>query len=394
MASLRISLWQSGSGFYDTFRRWTTAQWRKRGHEVIPLPRQGDVRALGDLIFSMNFSPELARLARDLRRPYVCWIWDALVNFALLSPEWASEYTIVFSFSRGDMERFRKSGYRNVFYLPASTDAESLQAQAATAGPPRYAVGFIGNCYAESASEFRTYRSQYLANGLPPECGLRALERFIGAAAARPPADLRRAFLEFLGREQPDFFRVAPMPPDAVRSLDAALDYFVNVLLYHEIDIRVRSGIVNALAPVGIDLWGDEEGWRPHRVPGVVHHGLAALETDLGRILAETRVCLNMTRTISDGANMRSFEIPAVGGFQLALRTDEMEALYIKDKEIVLYSTPEEARELAEFHLGHDEERRRIAAAGCRRFLAEHTMDHRFAYIEAALKSLGIGRSG
>jgi spore maturation protein CgeB len=387
---MKISLWQSGVGFYETFRRWSAAEWRKLGHEVIPMPNKGDVRALGDVLFSMNFSPELARLARDLRKPYVCWIWDALVNYTLLNPEWASDYTILFSYSRGDMARFRKSGYRNVFYLPASTDATSMANQAKAANGTRNDIAFVGNCYPPTSSEFQVYRTEFLNHGLPPERGLRTLERFIEIAAARPPTDLRRAFAEFVAREEPNFFRLAPAPREAVDNPDAGLDYFVNSLLYHEVDIRIRGGVVKALAPLGIDLWGDEDGWRPFIGGGIRYRGVAGIETDVGRIAAESRINLNITRTISDGANMRSFEIPAAGGFQMALRTDEMESLYAREKEIALYSTPEEALDLAGFYLRHDRLRRGLAEAGHRRFLAEHTLEHRFQTMKEVLRPLGL----
>ncbi|HBA83800.1 MAG TPA: hypothetical protein DCZ95_06885 [Verrucomicrobia bacterium] len=388
-----VSMWQTGEGFYNDFRRWATDHFQRLGHTVIPLPAQGSVDRLGDLIFSMNFSPELARLARDLRKPYVCWVWDALVNYSLLNPAWASDYTIMFQFARSDAERFKAAGYRNVFYLPASTDEKTLLPSAGNGAASAGGIAWIGNCYSLSASPYASYKAACLKQGLSPACGLEAMDNFLEEVVRRPAHDLRLFFLDYVTARMPRFFETAPVPDRSYLAggIDRALDFFVNYLLYHEVDIRMRSRLVQTLAPLGLDLWGEAPGWTPHLVPGVRFHGTCAFGPDLGSRLASARVCLNMSRTLSDGVNMRSFEIPACGAFQLALHSDDMAALYEDGREIVLFKTYEEARDKAAYYLEHDHERRQIAAAGRARFLRDHTLERRFESLASTLRRLGLG---
>ncbi len=384
---MKISMWQSGGGFYGIFREWMTQEFQRLGHAVEPLPVRGTPNQIGDLMFSMNFSPELARLAKAIRKPYVCWVWDALVNHTLLNPDWASGYTFMFQFARSDLARFKKAGYTQVFHLPASTQAAALKAPAQE---KTCAVAFVGHCYPDAATPFRTYKTQYEGQHLPPELGLRALEEFIEETARKPVHRLRDFFLEFMTERHPGFFASVPVPNRTLCHpvTDSTLDFFVNTLLYHEVDIRQRSRALQALAPVGVDVWG--EGWAPHVRAGIHLRGSCDLKTQAGAVLASSRIALNLARTLSDGANMRSFEIPAAGAFQLALYSDELASLFEDGREIVLFRTFEEARDKAAYYLAHDTERERIAAAGHERFLRDHTLDRRCRRMMELLRGAGL----
>jgi spore maturation protein CgeB len=385
---MKISLWQTGAGFYAVFRKWVTEQFHARGHEVVPLPPRGATHEIGDLIFSMNFSPDLARLAKAIRKPYVGWVWDALVNHSLLNPAWASDYTILFEFAPSDRTRFQKAGYRHAYYLPASTH-HGLFPQ--TPPAKTHALAFVGNCY-PSATPFKAYQTHCERLQLAPALGLQALNEFIEETARAPAHRLRDFFVEFMTARHPDFLATVPVPDRTVCAAysEQTLDFFVNTLLYHEVDIRMRSRLLHTLVPLGVEVWGEFEGWAPHLRAGIRWNPPCDLETDLGTVLASTRIALNISRTISDGANMRSFEIPAAGTFQLALYSDEMAALFEEGREIVLFRTFEEAHDKAAYYLAHETERETIAQAGRRRFLKDHTLARRFDSMMAALRGLGI----
>jgi glycosyltransferase involved in cell wall biosynthesis len=93
-----------------------------------------------------------------------------------------------------------------------------------------------------------------------------------------------------------------------------------------------------------------------------------ALDDESALVNSHAKVSVNVLRSgHKDAHNLRTFEVPACGGFLLAERTQEAVSFFAEDKEAVYFSSPEELREKAEYYLAHDEQRRAIAEAGYRR---------------------------
>ncbi|MBI3986941.1 MAG: glycosyltransferase [Lentisphaerae bacterium] len=403
----RLSIFQGGGDMAVRYQNWLAACFRKQDWDVLPLPRQFMIRNLGNILLSIHFIPELARLAKAIRKPYVCWVMDMLLNVNLLNPDWVSEWTVIFDCSRGDLERFRAAGYSNVFYLPVSVDSaiwrerpparspDLSESRGSVAGEPvsdtRYPVSFVGNCYElDDNSEFQKYRRAWLARGLSPELGLNTLEQFIPYAARHLIPPVKRLFFEFIQSRQPDFFEKAPIRGEFTASPDLWVSFFVDVLLCHEWDAPIRGALAQAMAPLGMHLWGLEPGWRPFLGEGIHYHGMADMERDFAGIIAATDVCVNIPRRHSDALLLRNFEIPACAGFQLSLFSDDLAAAFAPDKEIVMFESIPEAVDKARYFIAHETERRRIAEKGRLRFLKEHTLAHRFQAMEQTLRGLGV----
>jgi spore maturation protein CgeB len=340
------------------------------------------------VIFSINFIPDLARLAKAVHKPYLCWIIDPLVNVALLNSAWASEYTHIFEFSPADAERFKQAGYTKVYGLPLTVDYDVSANDRPPAAKPDYGIAFVGNCYEAEASAFQAYRQQYLQHSIPPQLGLATLERVIERAVENLVCPLRALFLETIEREQPAFFEQAPLPSNIGPDIQQRTTFFVDHLLYHEIDRRVRTKLMQKLAPLGVDLWGTEKGWQPVFGPGIQYHGQTDSAEGPGEILQNCAIGLNITRRITDGANMRTFEIAARGGFQLSLYSDQLARLFKVDEEVVCFKTFDEAYDKAAYYLNHPEERQKIASAAQARYRQEHSFAKRCAAIEQVIRNL------
>lgn len=80
------------------------------------------------------------------------------------------------------------------------------------------------------------------------------------------------------------------------------------------------------------------------------------------------KIVLNLVRRANrDGHVMRTFEVPACGGFMLADRTEEHLAILQEDLEAVYFSSNDEMIDKLRYYLRHDSERERIARAGYQR---------------------------
>jgi len=136
----------------------------------------------------------------------------------------------------------------------------------------------------------------------------------------------------------------------------------------------VREEALRGLADLGVAVWGP--GWPRGPVYG----------DDFVRVLAGAAVGLNVhqqfgargdPRRYGTGANMRVFELAAVGTPQLSDAKADIARHFTPDREIVLYKTVAELRERARALFADEHLRRSLAVAARERAAREHTWRHR-----------------
>lgn len=108
------------------------------------------------------------------------------------------------------------------------------------------------------------------------------------------------------------------------------------------------------------------------------HHG-EVWGLNMYRTLARSRVTLNrhIDAAENNANNMRLYEATGVGAMLITDRKDNLGELFEIGKEIIGYSSPEEAAELVRYYLSHPAEMKIIAQAGQARTLREHTYQRR-----------------
>ena len=103
----------------------------------------------------------------------------------------------------------------------------------------------------------------------------------------------------------------------------------------------------------------------------------------MAEIYAQSKIgfhYIECTSPLKDHVSMRVYEVLASGTLLLAnaLEPGAFDGVGLRDREeLVVYRTPRELFELADYYLAHDAERRRIATAGQRVVLERHTYRHR-----------------
>jgi spore maturation protein CgeB len=120
----------------------------------------------------------------------------------------------------------------------------------------------------------------------------------------------------------------------------------------------------------------------PDKIGGVLS------DVDMVKVYAGSKIILNIqeSRKNNDivnhevlyGANFRDFEVPMSGSMLLTQFSEELSLLYDEDKEIVTYKNEYEMIDKMKFYLKNNQQRKKIADAGHRRVLQEHTWEHRF----------------
>ncbi|MCL6557028.1 MAG: glycosyltransferase [Burkholderiales bacterium] len=116
------------------------------------------------------------------------------------------------------------------------------------------------------------------------------------------------------------------------------------------------------------------------------HHG-EVWGLDMYRTLARSRITLNRHIDVAEdnANNMRLYEATGVGTLLITDLKHNLGELFEVGKEVVAYSSPEEAAELVHYYLHHPEEAEQIARAGQARTLREHTYRHRMEELVAIL---------
>lgn len=97
------------------------------------------------------------------------------------------------------------------------------------------------------------------------------------------------------------------------------------------------------------------------------------------RALARSNITINRHINVAENNanNMRLYEATGVGTLLITDRKDNLNQIFEIGKEILAYSSAEEAGKLVDYYMAHPDEARDIAAAGQARTLSEHTYRHR-----------------
>lgn len=128
-----------------------------------------------------------------------------------------------------------------------------------------------------------------------------------------------------------------------------------------------------------IEFFGYGAGSLSRSSPILARHHGEVWGLDMYRALASSRLALNRHINVAENNanNMRLYEATGVGTLLITDRKDNLGELFEVGKEVVVYSSPEEAAELINYYIAHPDEARAIALAGQARTLREHTYAHR-----------------
>lgn len=138
-----------------------------------------------------------------------------------------------------------------------------------------------------------------------------------------------------------------------------------------------RQEILAQLSDYNLKIWGDiPAGMSISKHLQKFYHG-GAHGIKMAKIFNAAKIVLNFQpQDMSSGGNMRTFEIPGCGAFQLA---DKVNPEWFEDKkEIVLFKTIDDLKTKINYYLDNKAERSEIAKKGYERARNEHTYEKHF----------------
>lgn len=131
----------------------------------------------------------------------------------------------------------------------------------------------------------------------------------------------------------------------------------------------------------GVDCLDASSPVRPR------HHG-EVWGLEMYRALARSQITLNRHINVAENNanNMRLYEATGVGTLLITDQKDNLGELFEVGKEVVTYSSQEEAAELILHYIEHPDEAKAIACAGQQRTLSQHTYSRRMSELVSILE--------
>ena len=316
----------------------------------------------------------LAGLLNDIGLPLASWFVDSprliLHDFAAV----ATPTSMIFSYDADALADVTALGFAHAAWLPLGTDPTLFVplADRDAAHPWRADVSFVGASMVPQARE-----------ALDKLAGFPQLAKALPEAAAGFAASPERSASRFLSAH--------PVCGPAYAALPRAEDRLAAELaLTWEATRRYRHACVRAILPFAPAIAGDSDWETALPRPGRDWRRLPPLDyyDNLPDFYPRSRVNLNCTSLQMKGAvNQRVFDVPACGGFVLTDAREQFADLFDVGREAAVYPEPAAIPDMTRHYLAHPAERERIATAGRRRVLAEHTYDRRLESLLAAMRA-------
>jgi spore maturation protein CgeB len=140
-----------------------------------------------------------------------------------------------------------------------------------------------------------------------------------------------------------------------------------------------RYNLIRKLEKFDISVYG--RYWRNVRRKSIYHNGVWGPE--FAKVFNASKIVLDIynKRAREYEINVRTFEATGCGSFTLTEHGYGLDELFKIGKEVVCYNDEVELKELIEYYLDNDEERKEIAAKGQERAYKDHTYEQRIKFM-------------
>lgn len=316
----------------------------------------------------------LLSLLDSMKLPLASWFVDSPeLTLPLYAPA-ATRDTVLFSWDADSIAPLVAAGFPHVHYLPLAADETRFcpRPRLAPDHPWRARVSFVGN-------SMRLKTALRLAAADPPPI----LADVFGELAESFGASDSRTVRQHLAEARPELLPAY----EGLGSIERQLAYATAVIW--ESTRRYRAGCVARTLPWRPTLVGDP-GWREtfagegrdwRYLPELAYYD------QLPDFYPLSEINFNATSLQMKGAvNQRVFDVPACRAFLLTDARRQMERLFEPGREVAVYREPGEIGELVARYLADPAARERMASAGHRRLLAEHTYPRRMTELFAVMR--------
>jgi spore maturation protein CgeB len=320
-----------------------------------------------NLVISVNMlgfdgSGILSDLTNKHCIPMAVWFVDDPRPILLHQQQFVKKNMFAFCWEKSYLPFLKTCGFSEVNYLPLATDPGMFKPEGAVFHPTH--LGFVGSSMGKMFLEKIT--SKFLWK--------RELDLLVRTIALKiilnPHCDIKNEIQQSCANQS----FVYPYT-------DNRNDTWFQSYIIHTASMLKRKSLIESLIPLGIELFGDPEGWNLLCGEKIVYHP----DIDYRHTLASVYrgITLNVNNTscqMVSAVNQRVFDVPACGGFLLTDAQSDLFELFEKD-EVAPYNSLDELIEKISFFTEHPGERSLICSKARTHIIEEHTYSHRLKKI-------------
>ncbi len=294
--------------------------------------------------------------------PVAVWFVDDPRPILLHQKQFINNITFAFCWERGYLPFLHTCGFAKVEYLPLATDP--------------------GIFHPEGESHCKT-RLAFVGSSMGNKFLKKITDKFLWKSELSPLVSMVASKL--IDNKEIDAL-------DEIRKicLDISINYpytdnknetWFQSYIIHTASMLKRTRLIGQLIPLGIEVFGDHEGWNELYGSNISCHPDIDYRNNLAAVYRVIAININTTSCqMPSAVNQRVFDIPSCGGFVLSDMQSDLTELFEND-EIVTYNNFYELKDKITYYSSHPEERKLISCKARARILNEHTYSHRLQSI-------------
>ena len=321
-----------------------------------------------DFVFTVNYFPVIAEACHRMGVQYCIWSCDNPL-ISLYHESAFYEENRIFTFDRSNYHELKLAGVKNVWYLPLAAGQSRIDnAIGRMAGAKNkyiHDISFVGSLYEKNSYDaMESFMSDYLRGYL--DGVINAQLNVSGGNIIEPmlTPDIMMEVEKYFKLEKSE------------KSFSNLPLIFSTTVLGFKVAAQMRVGYLNTLSKKhDVTIYSNSDTTQ---VPFCKSLGSVDYWTMLPIVFNKSKINLNFTiPNIKSGVPLRVWDVLASGGFLMTNFTAELLDFFEPDRELVIFESERELVEKCSYYLEHEDERERIAAAGCDKVRKYHTLKSR-----------------
>ena len=319
-----------------------------------------------DFVFSVNFFPLIAKVCHDLNVKYISWSYDNPLNVPAIEDTLHYETNFCFLFDRIQAKGYWDKGFSTVYHKPLGVNQKRLSQLHLSASDHKLydsEISFVGKLYPSTFNDILARIDEYdkgylqaIVNIQSKLYGCYIIDELINDDICERINKKLRASNVSINKEQ--------------------LSYSMATNITRE----ERLILLNLLSKRHqLNLYSYEN--HP-LLSSASYRGTTDYMTDMPKIFNASKINLNITlKILQSGIPLRVLDILGAGGFLVSNYQEEIFEHFENDKEVVMYSSIEDAIEKVDYYLRNEELRSQIAINGQAKAFMEFNYDKQLSEI-------------